>query len=122
MGCPFTEKWVATLTAPQLPECTSTPGPLHNLDNDNNELDFFKLVFPDSLLQNIVAETNRYAAARGPDSKWRDTTVEELRAYIGINIIMGIVVLPDQKSYWSTDPLFKSTGIPDIMTRDRFGF
>ena len=59
----------------------------------------------------LVEETNRYAhhrihttppPRRGILSTWRDTCREEMMAFIGLILTMGIVQLPDIKDYWST--------------------
>ncbi len=58
----------------------------------------------------IVVETNRYAAqCRGAqplthtDSRrpWHNVTIEEMRAYLGVCMIMGITILPRIEMYWS---------------------
>ena len=45
-----------------------------------------------------MVETNRYANSfidNNPSSRaWTDTTVEELKAFVGLLILMGIVRLP----------------------------
>ena len=54
-------------------------------------------------------QTNLYAhqsIAIGPDPSWHDTTKEEMRAFIGLNMLMGIVVMPELHLYWSGDANF----------------
>ena len=53
-------------------------------------------------------------------SKWTQITVEELRAFLGFAILMGINILPSIKDYWKRDPLFHYSPIADRITRDRF--
>ena len=51
--------------------------------------------------------------------KW-DITTEDLIAYFGIMIVMGMVRLPALADYWKRDPLFQCTIISESMARDRF--
>ena len=55
----------------------------------------------------LVTETNRYAAkCRQNVSEharpWSDVTLEEMKAFVGMLIIMGIDKLPRIELYWST--------------------
>ena len=73
----------------------------------------------------IAAETNRYAEQlqwqKGrQDTKWKPTTSDEIRAYLGIRIYMSVIDLPDIKMYWSGDSFFGGFTIANVMTRDRF--
>lgn len=45
---------------------------------------------------------------------------EELMAFLGINVAMGILHLPQVKDYWSTDKILSTPWFPSIMSRDRF--
>ena len=70
----------------------------------------------------MADETNKYAEKlqqQKPDDDWRRTNAQEMRAYVAAHIVMGIIVAPDQPAYFSTDNLFKCTGISDRFTRDR---
>ena len=51
------------------------------------------------MLENIVVQTNLYAQQSitvKPDPAWYNTSREEMRAFLGIKIYMGIVVQPEQ--------------------------
>ena len=54
------------------------------------------------------------------DPLWHPTTADEVKAYIGINIAMGIKNLPGYKDYWSTEPLLHDAFISGILTRTRY--
>ena len=47
-------------------------------------------------------------------------TEDELKAFIGILIYMGIVKLPWMHMYWSTDILVHQESVSTIMTQTRF--
>lgn len=115
--------WREMLQNVDLEDFTGTPGPTRTLDATAEEIDFFNLMFPVFLYEVIARETNRYAEQEqeknGVDPRWRATTPEEIRAYIAIQIVMGIIVAPNQDMYFTKDDLFRPTGINDRMTRDR---
>ncbi|XP_037804848.1 piggyBac transposable element-derived protein 2-like [Penaeus monodon] len=73
----------------------------------------------------IVDETNRYVRQnpRTPSSHmkgWEDTTVREVRSYVGLRFLMGLQSKRDQREWWSTDPLMSSSVFAKTMTRDRY--
>ena len=69
----------------------------------------------------IVEETNRYAeqCLRQRNKQW-STTAEEVRAYFGFLILMGINRLPEIRDYWSTDKSLRYAPIADRISRNRF--
>jgi len=119
-------------------------GPNHNLDPlTATSLDFFNLFFDDDFFQRLVDETNRYAsqciavaatvatvaaASSSVDdapvgvanSSWTETTLPEMKAYIAMNIAMGLREYPEGHRIWSTRPLFYDPYLARIMSRDRF--
>ena len=54
------------------------------------------------------------------DAHWHATTADEVMAFRGINITMGIKKLPGYKDYWSTEPLLYDAFISGILTRTRY--
>ncbi|XP_042891946.1 piggyBac transposable element-derived protein 4-like isoform X3 [Penaeus japonicus] len=78
------------------------------------------------LMDHLVHETNRYyyqqpaPPASSHTRKWRDTSREELHAYFGLRLLMGMQPKPDMKMYWSLDPIFNQPVFPETMPRDRF--
>ena len=86
--------------------------------------DFFKLFIPDTLVQSWVTETNRYATqsriVKPSTMKWSDVTFEEILAYLGMLIAMGLVNLPSISDFFSTEPILAHPWFPSILSRDRF--
>jgi len=94
-----------------------------------NALDFFKLYLTDAIESLMVAETNRYAdqyirgnilKPHSPVQNWVPTTKDEMLAFIGLSILMGVVYKPRLHMYWSTDELFQSDIFPNVMSRDHY--
>lgn len=75
---------------------------------------FFGRFFDESVFEWLVAKTNLYAA-QNSIRYWSDTTVTELKAFVGILIAMGLHVVPSIDLYWSTDPLFRVRPISQVM-------
>ena len=102
-------------------QCTTPVGP--RVPTSRDPLEMFSHFFDHGLLSDIVRETNRYPvqclAAANSHAMWT-TTVEELKAYLGFMIVMGINRLPEIRDYWSTDEKMHNTFIASRITRDRF--
>ena len=123
-------KWSSGQAVPRKHAFSGTPGLQQGLlDANPTPADFFGLFFTPALWTTMKGETNRYAvdwASRHPRTDgshmkaWVDVTVEELKCYLGLRILMGIVKLPEMKDYWSTDPLTRQPTFPANMSRDRF--
>ena len=48
--------------------------------------------------------------------------LEELLAFIGLNLAMGLLRLPQVSDYWSKVEILETTWFPAVMSRDRFFF
>ena len=89
-------QWTAQLTRVRVPGFNAETGVTFDVNNPN-ELDVF-LNFIDNHLWDLMAEeSNRNAEQKLGDrfSSFRRITREELKAFVGINIIMGINHLPN---------------------------
>ena len=86
-------------------------------------LDVFSLYFDDEVMDLVVAETNLYAdqvrSSKNLRKVWT-TNREEIRAYFGFMILMGINKLPEIRDYWSTHPYLHYAPVADRISRDRF--
>ncbi|XP_037775736.1 piggyBac transposable element-derived protein 4-like [Penaeus monodon] len=51
---------------------------------------------------------------------WEDTTLREVRSYVGLRFLMGLQSKRAQRNFWSTDPLISSSVFARTMTRDRY--
>ena len=57
------------------------------------------MFFTNKLIQDIVKNTNLYSVQK--TCKSVNTNVEEIKKFIGMNIIMGVIPLPSVYDYWS---------------------
>ena len=102
------------------------PGPTFPVDSSMSTLDFFSRFFTDEVWELIVTHTNRYAARLRQQSHhasirvWHDVSVIEMKAFIGILILMGICRLPRLRRYWTTKHSYICPRICEIMSLTRF--
>lgn len=80
---------------------------------------FFDNFFPHDLVELLVKQTNIYAAQRQA-LHWSPTFVAEMRAYLGIFIMMGLHIFHDVNLYWSTDTFYRNHDISQTFTQKRF--
>ena len=117
-------EWSNDLHDVNIPTFTCETGPNHDLSPDARTVDYLNLFLPETFYETLALETNRYAEqiqlARSNDQRWRPTSAEEMRAYIGMNIMMGIRQLPQIWCYWSPDKRYGDPYISSIMPKTRF--
>ena len=53
-------------------------------------------------------------------AKWNQVTVEELQAYMGFMILMGIVRLPSIYDYWQKEDIYHYSPVASKISQDRF--
>lgn len=94
-------------------------------------IQYFQLFMDDVFLGEIVEQTNLYAeqflrdnsARLRPHSRatrWSPTNLEEMKKFLGLTFLMGLIRKPSMSSYWSTSPLMATAIFPAVMTRDRY--
>jgi len=90
---------------------------------------YFQLYFPDSVFDLMETEVNRFATQRldttadmPPSSRfhqWKDTDAVEMKAYVALNIAMGLCNKPSIADYWGTYWL-THTPFKQVMSRNRY--
>lgn len=72
----------------------------------------------------LVEQTNLYytqkQAAKASPMIWHDVFPEEMLAFFGMVIAMGVVPMPEYDDYWSTFNILNHPWFPSIFSRDRF--
>ena len=89
----------------------------------DNPLDIFQQFFTDEILEVIVHASNQYAGSTMPAdrfSKWAKNTFDDLKAYLGFQILMSINRLPSFADYWSKNQNMWYGPVADRISRDRF--
>ncbi|VDI33309.1 Hypothetical predicted protein [Mytilus galloprovincialis] len=110
-------------------------GPINRNIINPQPIDYFENQLSNgetSLFELLTNETNRYAAQffqqhpvqnLPPNSRsrqWIDVTLAEMRTFIGLLLLMGIIQKPSIESYWSTDCLLSTPSFANAMSRNRF--
>ena len=91
---------------------------------------FFYLLCPQQFFTDMVFYTNQYAETvinsshplrrRSRLNDWNPVDVPEMKKFVGVLLMMGVVRLPSYQKYWSTDPFYNNKFASSAMTRDRF--
>lgn len=101
------------------------------LPKTSKPIEYFN-VLSTSLFEILAYETNRYASQvinteEAPpfarERNWKDVTVDEMSAFIGLYLAMGMVKKPTIESYWSQGDrlwLYETPSFSKVMIRDRF--
>ena len=114
-------QWSSNLSSVPISNFTSPVGPTTPVPDSPSKV--FELMFTPSLMDTIVQQTNLYAKEVMGDEKyaaWEKVTLDELKAYLGFSILMGINRLPALDDYWSSDHTLRYSPIADRISRDRF--
>lgn len=82
-------------------------------------LDIFGHLFPDSLMEGIVFQTNLYALQQDISNPL-NFTKGELMVFLGINIVMTYICYPRVRMYWSSQPGLRCNFFADKMSVNRF--
>lgn len=88
-------------------------------------LKYFSLFFQDEVYDRIAAETNAYATlcareSGGADKHWIPTDGDEIKAFFGLSILMGVNPMHEYSDYWSGDPFLGANGFQRVMTVNRY--
>jgi len=92
---------------------TLTPGP-RNCPPTLTVLEAFSIIFPHSLLQHLVDDTNSYASQHQQHQQLTSITKEELCMYFAILLAMSMKTAPSMKDHWKGDSLL---GTPQMESR-----
>jgi hypothetical protein len=91
------------------------PGPNTRV---TDPLHLFSLFLPDTCIDSIVDHTNAYIATLDLKVPCDPTTVDEFRAFLGMNLFRGLLVNKDTPGYWSGST--QSPFMMNIMSCLRF--
>ena len=115
------DTWSSQLNPLQMQQFSERVGPTFTMPD--TPLGIFSKFFTDDFLESIVFQSNLYASqvmSEESFSNWHKISLEELKAYFGFYILMGINRLPSLDDYWKLDSVFHYKPIADRITRQRF--
>ncbi len=115
---------------PRMIPFTGNPGIQVQVPCDASPLDYFQLYMSNDIIDHLVTETNRYASQYTERERenltnfsnarnWTETTHDEMCAFLGLIMLMGVVHKPRLNMYWSNDDLLNTPIFRDTMPRDR---
>uniref|UniRef100_A0A8C1SEW5 Pogo transposable element derived with ZNF domain b n=1 Tax=Cyprinus carpio TaxID=7962 RepID=A0A8C1SEW5_CYPCA len=101
------KQWSVPKEEGTVPEFMDSCGPQHIMTRNSDVLEYFQLLFPNILFEQIVFETNAYATyccslGQG-DPSWKPVSIEEVKGFFGLSILMGIQGLGEPELHWSWD-------------------
>jgi len=91
--------------------------------NSAKPVDYFSLFWSDDVFEKIVENTNKFSKfletqkrVTNPEfvTKWENIALDEMKAYFGLNCMMGVCNNFRTRSYWSTDPFFSNIGFQQV--------
>ena len=107
----------------------ATPGLNITLPRNASPIQYLELFMTMSLWRYLIDTTNNYARVRlgsTPPSRrslfrnWRDISITEMKAFVGMIINMGLTKLSDIKDYWSRHVTLNLPFFRSVFSRDRF--
>ena len=114
------DTWSSQLNPLQMQQFSERVGPTFTIPD--TPLGIFSNFFTDDFLDSIVLQSNIYASevmSEESFSNWHKISLEELKAYFGFYILMGINRLPSLDDYWKLDSVFHCKPIADRITHQR---
>ena len=91
---------------------------------------FAGLYLDDALIDLTVEQTNRYAAQLNESTlnppkhsfiaTWTDVSRNEIKQWLGLTFLTGLIKKNKVRDYWSTNPLHSTPIFQAIMTRNRY--
>ena len=110
---------------PNIPEFTSKSSINAELPDEPVPLDFLEIFLDMEFYEYLTTQTNLCAAQylqANPDlsphsrfRKWKDVSVVEMKQFIALYLLSGIIRKPEINQYWSTNPLLKTPYFNDVI-------
>ena len=99
------------------PFTAHSTGPTERTKEATTPLETFRLLLPDSILESIVYQTLLFAEQKEVNLQF---CVAELKAFLVVNVAMGLLKLPRVGDYWSRNEVLATPWFSSILPRDRF--
>lgn len=101
-------------------EFTEHVGPTKLAENLTKPGEIFLSLFSEQNIRQLVEQSNLYCQQK--NISFHPITSEEIKIFLGLNIMMGIKKLPSYRDYWSANPQLKDSYISSFMPVKRFSF
>ena len=129
------DNWVVGAHVPRRLDFTADRGLNVQLPDNPSFSDYFHLLFPDNLVDEVANQTNKYARETIASLQRRDhlpqhshfrnwpedgMTSGEIKAFLAMIVAMGLVNQENIQDYWSTDKVLSTPFFPQILPKDKF--
>uniref|UniRef100_A0AAV2KF00 PiggyBac transposable element-derived protein domain-containing protein n=1 Tax=Knipowitschia caucasica TaxID=637954 RepID=A0AAV2KF00_KNICA len=94
------------------------PGPQPRSRRHATLLDFFKLLFTDTILASLLENMNAFGSHQ--NENWAAVTMTDFYSFLAVVLHMGIVKLPEMGSYWRQHRLYNLPFPSAAMSRNKF--
>ncbi|KAG0432284.1 hypothetical protein HPB47_020974 [Ixodes persulcatus] len=115
--------------APPRSPFLGSPGKIFSVQSTTDVLEYFEAFLDNGLVSLIVRGTDRYAEQKLNASqlsehsclmKWVPTTTEDMRIFLSLLLLQGIVQKPEQEWYWSKNKLLHTPIFGEVMSGNRY--
>ena len=92
-------------------------------DDCESTLDFFRLFYTDTMIEQFVLNTNAYARTTNHKSNgvsWKDVTVSEIWVFFAIVMFMGTISVPQRRLLWDPKTRYFNNFVANNMSMRRF--
>ena len=114
--CPVTHmQWSSSLEPITVAPFSENIGPTFSVPSSPKAV--LNHFLTDSICEMVVTQSNLYAQQVMGEEKYEKITVDELTAFFGLRILMGIVKLPAMVMYWTA---LNQPEITSRISRNRF--
>ncbi|XP_058124175.1 piggyBac transposable element-derived protein 4 isoform X2 [Anopheles coustani] len=121
------EEWAERDQPQTLVEFAKVSGPTIELSSTATVSKYAELLFDDSFFKLLATHTNinhkLQSASYKTASKspvFEDVTVNDMKKFLGLLLLMGQIKKSHWREYWTTDALIETPIFPQTMTRNRF--
>jgi len=116
---------------PRIPHFICNLGVQFAVENEADVMSYFDHYIPPELIEIVVDWTNLYAQQQiekmphpvtkyARSGEWKPVTVIEMKKFLGLIFLTGIVPKPRLELYWSTREIFRTPLFSKTVSRNRF--
>lgn len=101
------------------PVCSNNPEVTALVNSTDNAKSYFDIIFDPEICTQIVEQTYIYVVQQIEKKGCNSPKIQDIHAWIGLLILMGIHQLPELRHYWSSEPLLGIPAAKEIITSKR---